>query len=948
LAAVCATLALLLLAAGADGSLVLEARAQPAPLQPSAAIPAVQAPAGSRPAGRGRPHPALARSPGSLRSRKAAAASGHLAKSASPAASGQPYALVFNGGAGPDLAGGLSAQSEGGCCSPSDSTGAAGAYYYVEAVNSLVAAYPRYGLGSVPFSDSLNSLTGATAPAGGSVHSFDPQIGWDPQAGRWLYAAPFEQLDGSGNPIDEWLTFGWSKTYLITNFTTDWCHYEVERLSELDDYPKLGHDNNFISIGMNVFGNYGAANAFETSEIWAVPKPALGLTTCPATTAYAFGDAANPLTNGDGTYGDGSIAFTPVPAATTDSSSRGYIVAAHDPTDPPGPKTRVMVWHLIVGSNGLPELVIDGDVAVHSYDVPPNAPQPGTTDMLDTLDARLTQAVAHYDANAGYETIWTQHTVLDGSAPGQSVVRWYELIPGNSVPWQQANIVNAGQFTFNGAISPSLAGNDAAVFYNQASPTDFVSYRAQGHGSADSLAVMRGEVVLATSTVKDGDFTCQSNNLTRTPAAPCRWGDYAAASPDQGNLHVVFGTGMLAGTGGSSAVAGWSTTNAAVTLAPWSDPPTLSGTNPATTTKFTLNISAMSNSVVSSFDVIQNDDTLGVGWFDVATGIRATSTGGQSWSGTVSVNGFPGYQYEFRVRGWTYEGAVSAWSNSLTITVSNPATLSHQFLGLYTLKSSDGSLRADDSPPLAVSGAAVAVAAHPYPNTVDTRMPPVCVPPDSGQVLDSSGHFHHFGCNDRPNPTLGSVSGPVRDFAFLPNGQAGYILTGYGDLVPFGGAPAAQGNPHFAADVARKVVVFADGTGGYVLDYTGAVSTFGIGQPPPAQPRLSKYWPDQDFARDMVLIPGTRSGYVLNAWGGLYPFTAPGETTPVVPAGYPYWPYHDIARGVFVLPGSTASNPGGYILDCNGGLSQWGSAAPSGSATPNWSGCYLAQGVLGA
>jgi hypothetical protein len=48
-----------------------------------------------------------------------------------------------------------------------------------------------------------------------------------------------------------------------------------------------------------------------------------------------------------------------------------------------------------------------------------------------------------------------------------------------------------------------------------------------------------------------------------------------------------------------------------------------------------------------------------------------------------------------------------------------------------------------------------------------------------------------------------------------------------------------------------------------------------------------------------------------------------------------------------VLPGSTASNPGGYILDCNGGLSQWGSAAPSGSTTPNWSGCYLAKGLVG-
>jgi len=93
---------------------------------------------------------------------------------------------------------------------------------------------------------------------------------------------------------------------------------------------------------------------------------------------------------------------------------------------------------------------------------------------------------------------------------------------------------------------------------------------------------------------------------------------------------------------------------------------------------------------------------------------------------------------------------------------------------------------------------------------------------------------------------------------------------------------------------------------------------------------LTKHWSGVDFARDIVLIPGAASGYVLNGYGGLYPFTAPGETTPVVPAGSLYWYGHNVARGFFLLPASTATAPGGYILDCAAGLSPWGNAPATG------------------
>jgi hypothetical protein len=159
--------------------------------------------------------------------------------------------------------------------------------------------------------------------------------------------------------------------------------------------------------------------------------------------------------------------------------------------------------------------------------------------------------------------------------------------------------------------------------------------------------------------------------------------------------------------------------------------------------------------------------------------------------------------------------------------------------------------------------------------------------------------------------------------------------------------PAVHGNPVWPTlDIARKVVILPSGTGGYVLDYTGVVNTFAIGSANavPARPALTTHW-GFNFARDMVLVPGTNSGYVLNGYGGLYPFTAPGETTPVVPAGSVYWS-RDVARGFFLFPGSTAAAPGGYILDCAAGLTPWGNA-PNTGFSGTWK-CGTAKSITGA
>jgi fibronectin type 3 domain-containing protein len=444
---------------------------------------------------------------------------------------------------------------------PPDSTGAIGPSHYVEAVNQQVGVYDR-NLSAV------SSTTLATWMAAGSWTVSDPQIQWDQQGGRWLYAAVGIS---SGNNV---LLFGWSKTSDPSNLTGGWCRFGVYRHQFLDDYPKLGHDDHYLTVGANVYDDTVPNYGWVTATVWAIPKPAVGDTSCAApASAYNFADGANPLLNADG-----SPASTPVPANNAGAAPMGYVVAGHSPLDAPaGPRTDLMVWH-VVPSGGGPTLVADGEVAVGSFDVPAPAPQAGTTLKLDTLDARLTQAVAAYDPSAGAVGLWTQHTIAGPG--GRSVVRWYELLPATPALREQGQVESTSDFVFNGAISPTSGGDGAAVFYNRSSSVQATLIGGQTRNAATPLGTMEpGELLLGTSTTFDRDFSCSSGT-------PCRWGDYAGATPDPVNPGVVWGTNQV--TGACYVLCGWfaqwTTRNFAV-VASEATPPTVPGTpnlDPAT------------------------------------------------------------------------------------------------------------------------------------------------------------------------------------------------------------------------------------------------------------------------------------------------------------------------------------------------------------------------------
>jgi hypothetical protein len=448
-------------------------------------------------------------------------------------ATASPNIALYNGLNKP----GQTAASSGGY-TPPDSTGAIGLNNYVEMANSSIAVYDRSL--NLLSSTSLDAFIGQ--PLG--VPLCDPQIQWDPTANRWLYAFLY---CNTASTVQR-LLLGWSKTSDPSNLTSaGWCQFAVINDPYLMDYPKLGHNSKYLIVGGNLYNESPPSTSppFVSAGILWVAIPANGDTSC--TNPGSSGMAPLPLKNGDGT----TPTFTPVPVNTDSSASDGYVLSAYDPSGGNGvagtPQSKLAVWHL----DSVGVLHQDADISVNQYTWPFNAPQSGTSNQLDTLDGRLTQAVG--DPVTG---IWTQHTV--NGTGNRSVVDWYELTFPGSNPIQQGVVSSPTDFVFNAAISPTSDAQGAAIFYNRSSSSIFPVIAAQVRGAGTAANQMvPGELVLATSSAADGDFSCINSG-----GANCRWGDYSAATPDPVQTGVVWGTNEFNTAAGSTPA--WSDENFAL------------------------------------------------------------------------------------------------------------------------------------------------------------------------------------------------------------------------------------------------------------------------------------------------------------------------------------------------------------------------------------------------
>ena len=412
---------------------------------------------------------------------------------------------------------------------PPDETSAVGLTRYIELVNTNFAIYNKTS--NSPLSTgSINSLAGAAS----TDSVFDVQVIWDPNSSRFYYAAA-DVVSNSNNGV----AFGFSKTASPSG-SADWCKYRIGFGAALPDFPKLGDSRFFAMIGSNLFNSRGS---FLGSDLLAISKPPSG-TTCPAASSLKLDDAAPLMMNAT------TRAFTPVAANEIDRNGTGFAVARSGPL----PATQLSLFKVTRDSTtGNPVIQSTGTpVTVPSYTLPANAPQLGSVNRLDTADARPTQAVAAVDpAHSSRLAIWTQHTINVG---GRAAVRWYEIDPAAHTLLQSGTASSASLFQFNGAISPNRqvngttqTGGDAMVLnFDSSSSTTLPAIKMV---SKIGTGAQSAPVLVKNSPGPLSGFDCDS--ATRF----CRWGDYAAATPDPATANQVwqvsqFAVGSGSGTSG--------------------------------------------------------------------------------------------------------------------------------------------------------------------------------------------------------------------------------------------------------------------------------------------------------------------------------------------------------------------------------------------------------------
>ncbi|HEX9235700.1 MAG TPA: hypothetical protein VF972_05430 [Actinomycetota bacterium] len=423
--------------------------------------------------------------------------------------------------------------------SPPDPNGAIGPNSYVEVVNQKMGIYSRTG--SLITSATLRTLTG-------HLQDSDPMVLWDPDTQRFYYNVL--------NVANATMDFGFSKDSNPNSIPGSWCRYIASygySSSSVPDYPKLGQTKDFVLVGVNFYPSLSSQASTSSDILWLTkPQGSAPISTCPAANTFGIGKITGLLNQ------DGTQAFTPVPAIQTDPSSTGYIVSMADIECPPncGTGTKITVF-TVTNNSGTPAISAPDSITVGSYTNPADAKQPGTTNVLDTLDGRLTHAVSGFDPRLNTTTVWTAHTILAGAGAG---VRWYEIDPGSGTIAQTGLVSNANNYRFNAGISDDRTCTATQCAHGDSMVLGFTVSSSSINPKVAMVSkiganAVSGVVTLHQSSTFDNGFTC----------SPCRWGDYGGATPDPAaSLTALHGEVWLTNqftTGGSSGSSGDATWN---------------------------------------------------------------------------------------------------------------------------------------------------------------------------------------------------------------------------------------------------------------------------------------------------------------------------------------------------------------------------------------------------
>src|SRR5882762_4182047 len=327
---------------------------------------------------------------------------------------------------------------------PPDTHGAVGPNHLMTVLNTQVRIQNRTGvvLSTVPMDSFWASL--------GNPNAFDPRIVYDPNGGRWIFAAA-----ANGDSTASAVLIGVSQT---NDPTGVWNLFSVDAdgsNATSADYTSLGFNKDWIVVSMNMF-TVGASSSFARSNVWVFTKASLYNNLAPSAPFRLFAD-----TSGSSTL---------VPALTYDATlATLYLVDVFTSS------TATLRIGTITGAVGAetytPGTSFPTATSANAWAVTgPDAPQLGPAPLIETGDRRM-QSCSYRNA-----FLWCVHHIfLPAANPARTAVQWWQLTTGGAIQ-QRGRIDDSSGATFY--LYPSIAVNansDVLIGYSRFSASQYAS-----------------------------------------------------------------------------------------------------------------------------------------------------------------------------------------------------------------------------------------------------------------------------------------------------------------------------------------------------------------------------------------------------------------------------------------------------------------------------------------
>ncbi|MCI4369380.1 MAG: hypothetical protein L3K09_07460 [Thermoplasmata archaeon] len=392
---------------------------------------------------------------------------------------------------------------------PPDVQLALGPKQVVEFVNVYGEAFNRTGasLGAAFY---LGTFFGT-----GSDYLSDPKILYDAESGRWF--ASILHVNSAGTICYNMLAVSTNSSALGT-----WKIYSLADPSgDLGDQPILGLSSSLIGIAVNQF-----SSSFVGSEYFVINKTsAMSGGTLQFTT---FGPSAN------------DYSIHPVDGVTPNAS---LFMVETDQSNP-----NLVNFFTVTGVPPANVSVAEKNLSVTTVTAAPGAPQPGTSDLIDTGDQRVQTSV--YESG----TIWvafSDQCLPNGDSTDRACVRLLQFNATTGAVHQDFDLNRSGLYLYYPALALDAGGNLTLV-YGGSNSTIYASVYVTGRAAVDPVGFLaRPARLIAGNTAQSG---CGGS---------CRFGDYFGASQSALDAHAWVAGEYV----GSASGAFWQTALSQVTIA---------------------------------------------------------------------------------------------------------------------------------------------------------------------------------------------------------------------------------------------------------------------------------------------------------------------------------------------------------------------------------------------